>query len=102
VAERVVDEGERVLPGQGREPQRDLGEVDGDGVAVDAVEAALGDEAAGEDDLVLVGRDRGHLAVRVPRFNQRVAEVAARLDQEGARAHRRVAHLEVEQSGEGE
>ena len=51
---------------------------------------------AGEEDLVLVGRDLGTAAVRVPGLDQRVAELAAGLDQERAGAHRRVADLEVE------
>ncbi len=94
--QRVVDEGERVVPGQRDEPERELGEVHRHGVPVHAVEAALGDEPAREDHLVLVGRDRGHLAVGVPGLDQRVAELAAGLDQERAGAHRRVADLEVE------
>ncbi len=56
-----------VLARQRRQPERQLRQVDGDRVAVDAVEAALGDEPAGEDDLVLVGRDLRPLAVDAPR-----------------------------------
>ena len=57
-AQRVVEEGEWVLARQRREPERELGEVHGHRVLVDAVEAALRDEAAGVEHLVLVRRDR--------------------------------------------
>ncbi len=60
VPERVVHEGERVVLRQRHEPERDLGEVHRHRVPVHAVEAALRDEPAREDHLVLVGRDRGH------------------------------------------
>ena len=96
VPQGVVQEGERMVLRQGREPQRQLGEVHGHGVAIHAVEAALGDQAAGEDHLVLVGRDLGHGVVRAPRLDQRIGELTAGFDQEGAGAHRRVADLEVE------
>ena len=96
VPQRVVHEGERVVLRQRHEPERDLGEVHRHRVPVHAVEAALRDQPAREDHLVLVGRDRGHLAVGVPGLDQRVAELAAGLDQERPRAHRRVADLEVE------
>ena len=81
---------------QGDEPERQLGEVDRLGVAVHAVEAALRDLAAGEDDLVLVRRNLGHGVVRLPGRDQRIAELAAGFDQECAGAHGGVADLEVE------
>ena len=96
VPQGVVQEGERVVLGQGGEPQRQLGEVHGHGVAVHAVEATLGDQATGEDHFVLVGRDLGHRVMRAPRLDQRIGELPAGLDQEGAGAHRRIADLEVE------
>jgi hypothetical protein len=40
----VVEEGERLVAAHGREPQRELGELDGQRVEVHAVEAALGHE----------------------------------------------------------
>ena len=58
-ADGVVEEGEGMVLGQGGEPEGELGEVHGHGVAVHAVEAALGDEAHGEEFLGLVGRDGG-------------------------------------------
>ena len=51
---------------QRREPQRQLGEIDGERVLVDAVEAALRDETAGMQLLVLVGRN-GRLLLRPAR-----------------------------------
>ena len=96
VAEGVVEEGQGVVLGQGREPQGELRQVDGDLVAVDAVEAVAGDEPAGVDPLVLVGRDGRHGVVGVPGIDQDIAELAAGFDEEGAGAHGRVADLEVE------
>ncbi len=85
-----------MILGQGDEPQRQLGEVHRHGVAVHAVEAALGDQAAGEDHRVLVGRDVRHGVVRAPGIDQRVGELPARFDQEGAGAHRGIADLQIE------
>ena len=96
VAQRVIQEGERMILRQGDEPQRQLGEIHGDGVAVHTVEAPLSDLAAGVDNLVLVGGNLRHRVVRAPRLDQCVGELPARFDQEGAGAHRRVADLEVE------
>ncbi len=42
--QRVVEEGEGTLPLEGHEPQRELRHLDGHGVLVDAVEAAVGHE----------------------------------------------------------
>ena len=55
VPQRVVDERQRVFLRQRGQPERDLGQVDRHRIAVDAVEAALGDEPAGKDHLVLAG-----------------------------------------------
>ena len=96
VPQGVVHEGQRVVPRQRAQPQRDLGKVHRHRVAVDSVEAALGDETAGEGHLVLVGGNDRHLAVRAPRIDQGIGELAAGLDQEGAGPHGRVADLEVE------
>ena len=46
-AQRVVEERERLVLGQGDQPERELAEFDRRVVAVDAVEAAGRDEAAG-------------------------------------------------------
>ena len=96
VAEGVVYEGERMVARKGAEPERDLGKVDGHRVSVDAVEALLGDQAPGVDHLVFVRRDGRHRAVRAPRVDQGVSELATGLDQECAGAHRRIADLEVQ------
>ena len=58
-AEGVVDERERAVLGERDQPQRELGHLDGHRVLVDAVQAALGDEAVGERfALDRVGRQR--------------------------------------------
>lgn len=94
-AQRMVEEGELVIARQRRKPKREPGEVGRHGVAVHAVEAALGDEAAGVQFLVLVGRERRALVrVEAPRLNEPRRELPARLHQEGARPHSRIAHLE--------
>src|SRR5690606_10308884 len=56
VADAVVEEGELVVAGKGREPQRQLAELRGHGVLVDAVEAALGDLPLSVEQYVLVRR----------------------------------------------
>ena len=70
VPQRVVEEGERVVLRQRHQPERQLGEVHRHRVPVHAVEAALGDEPAREDHLVLVRRDLGPLAVGVPGLDE--------------------------------
>lgn len=86
-----------MVPGQGGEPEREAGEVDRHRVAVDAVEAALGDKAAGVQLLVLVGRQgRASVGVDAPGLDEPRAELAAGLDEEGAGAHGRVADFERE------
>ena len=70
VPQRVVEERERMLTRQRHEPQRQLRQIDGDRVLIHAVQAALGHQPAGEDDLVLVGRDGGHAAVDLPRLDE--------------------------------
>jgi hypothetical protein len=44
VAQRMVEEGERVLACERGEPERHLREVDRDCIAIDAVQAALRDD----------------------------------------------------------
>ena len=75
----MVHEGEGVIPRQGREPKRHLGEVDCNRVAVDAVKAALGHEATGVDDLVLVARDLWPRVMGSPGIDQHVSKLAAGL-----------------------
>ena len=97
----VIEEGEGVVLGHGGEPEGELGEVHGHGVAVHAVEAALGDEAAGEEEFVLIGRDDGEALVEVPGGDEFVGELAAGLDLEGSGADGDVADLEVEDGVRG-
>ena len=59
VAQGVVQERERVFLGEGGEPQREFGEVDGFGVSVYAVETALDDEPPSKDGFVLIRRMSG-------------------------------------------
>ena len=92
----VIEEGEGVILREGGEPEGELGEVGRHRVAIDAVEAALGDEAAGVEQLVFIGRDDGLAAVVQPRGDEGIAELAAGLDEEGAGADGGVADFEVE------
>ena len=96
VPQRVVDERQGVFLRQRGQPERHFGQIDRHRVAVDAVEATLDDEPAGGDDLVLAGRQLGRGLVDAPRLDQRIAELTAGFDQEGPRAHRRIADLQVE------
>ena len=56
-AQGVVEERERMVLGQRRQPERQLGQVHGHRVLVHAVQAPLGDEPAGVEDFVLIGRN---------------------------------------------
>ncbi len=96
VAEVVVEEGEGVVAGQRGEPERELGEIDGHPVLIDAVEAALGDEAAGEQEGRLVAGEPGPAAVGFPGRDEQSGEPPHGLDEEGARAHGGVADLQRE------
>lgn len=81
---------------QGGEPQRQLGQVHGENVLVHAVEASFGHEASRVGEQVLVV---GHLRrglVYLPCVHEALGQQAARLDQERARTHGGVAHLQVQ------
>ena len=95
-ANGVVEEGEGMVAGEGGEPEGELGEVHGHRVAVHAVEAALGDEAAGEEQLVFIRRHGRPSAVDTPRLDEGIAELAAGFHLECARADGHVADFEVE------
>ena len=92
----MVQEREGMVPGQGSEPKRQFRQVHGQRVLVDAVEAALGDQAAGVQGFIFVRRNPGHLVVHVPGFDQHVAELPANFHKEGARAHGGITDLQVE------
>lgn len=94
--ERVVEEGELVVLRERLEPERELGELDRERVPVDPVEAAGGDEPLGVQKLVLVGRDRGRAPVPRPGLDEPGGELPAGLDEERARAHRRVEDRQIE------
>src|SRR5581483_7306417 len=82
------------------QPERDLGDLDGERVDVDAVEAALGHEPSrGEVALLEIGARVGGrlLGVELPGFDEPGGEVAAGRDEEGSRAHGDVAHLQLEE-----
>ena len=83
--------------GERRQPEGELGKVGGHRVFVDAVEALLGDEPLGEEELVFVGRNGGHAAVALPGHDEMLGELAAGLDEERPRAHGRVTDLEIEE-----
>ena len=108
--EAVVEEAEGPFGVHRDQPQRQLRHLDGEGVDVDAVQAVLGDLAAGlEQELVGFGvrADAAGGAVQVhgegfgvtfvqPRLDQAVGEVAAGGDEERAGAHRDVRDLQFE------
>src|SRR6516162_2923388 len=93
----MVEKRELVIACQGHEPQRQFGEVSRHRVLVDAVKAALCDEATGVQIIILVSRELGPRS-RPPRPgpHEPRGEGAARLYKEGARAHRRITDLEFE------
>ena len=90
----MVHERKRVVPGQRDEPQRQLGQVHRERVLVHAVQAPLRHRPHGVQQRDHVRRQRGHAAVRLPGRHQALGELPARLDQERARPHRRVADLQ--------
>src|SRR5439155_17111794 len=77
VAECMVHEGKRVVPCECHEPERDFREVNRHRIAIHAVQAALCNESSRENYLVLISRNCEHLAVRVPRLDERVPELSA-------------------------
>ena len=93
----VIEEGEFMIARERREPQRQLGKIDGARILVDTIEAALRDEAAGvqssSSSAGMIGRVSGQ---RTQASTSRIADRAAGFDQEGARAHRRIADFEIE------
>jgi hypothetical protein len=92
----VFEKRDRMLSGQRREPQRELRELDGHRVGVDAEQAALRDEAPqvsaiGLCDLVFAER-----AVDDQRAFQRAGHEAAGRGQERTAPHRGVQHAQRE------
>src|SRR5688500_18943234 len=81
---------------QCHKPERDLGKIHGYRILIHPVKTTLRHEPARIDDLILVNGDRRSLAMSTPRFDQRVAELAAGLNQERSRAHCWITHFEVE------
>ncbi len=96
VAERVVHEGERFGAGEGHEPEREAGEVDGERVLVDAVEAPAGDEPPGAEEGIFVRVVGRGGPGALPGVDEVLGELPAGLDQERARAHRGIADAEGE------
>ena len=96
VAQRVIEERERMLPRQRRQPQRQLRQVHGEDVLVHAVQAPLGHQPPRIGQHILVVGHLRRLLVRLPRLHQALGQQAAGLDQERAGSHRRVADLEIE------
>jgi hypothetical protein len=95
-AERVVDEGKRVIFGEGREPERKLGQVDGEGVLVHAVKTSLRHHPAGVQQRVLIRWDRRQLVVRDPRLLRPFAKVAAGFYEERTGTHGGVTDLQAQ------
>jgi hypothetical protein len=78
--EAVVEEREGVVLRERDEPEGQLGEVDGEGIFIDAVEAAFGDDAAGVEVGVFVGGNLRGGVVDVPGAAEVFAELAGGLD----------------------
>src|ERR1700722_12850222 len=97
VAKSVVDERERELLTQRDEPERELRQLHGSGVLVDPVEAPLRDETARvEVRIGVLLDDPCELALAGPGRHDLASELAARRDEESARAHGRIANLELQ------
>ena len=102
--EGVVQEREGPILGHRGEPHRQLGHLDGHRVAVHAIAAVLGHQAAGLDHYVepvrVVSGGGGlggpGVALGSPRLDEPVGEVAAGGDEDGARPDGRVADLQVD------
>ena len=89
-ADGVVKEGEGMIFGQGGEPEGELGEVNGHGIAVHAVEAALRDDAHGEEFLGLIVRERrGVRHACRHALHEHIAKLAAGFDEERGASRRR-------------
>ena len=87
----VIEEAERPIGGERRQPERQPRQLHGHGIQVDAVQAALGDRAADGRR----ARARSEIArMAAARSNERRfvggGEIAAGGDQKRAAAHRRV------------
>jgi hypothetical protein len=98
----MVYESEGVVPRKSDEPEGKLRQVHRDGIAVNAVQAAVSDEPPRVKQLVRVGRDRRHTVVCMPRVDEPVGELTARLNEERSRPHGRVAYLEIEDGFRGQ
>lgn len=115
--ELVVEELEGLVLGERDEPQGHLGQLDGEGIEVHAIEAAFGHKAPRPHDRLLMALGQDHLprpAVEglavghgeglvellhgqpVPRVHEPVGQIAASLHQKRPGAHRRIADLEGE------
>ena len=70
VAQCVIEEREGMLLGKRRQPQRKLRQINGHLVLVHAIETALGYDAAGMEQFVLVRRNRRKGIGAAPGFEQ--------------------------------
>ena len=88
MAQGVIQKREWMIFGQGRQPERQLRQVHGHGILVHAVEAALRDQSAGVQNLILVWRNGRQLLMRVPGHDQHIAKLPTRFHQKRSGAHR--------------
>ena len=77
VAQGVIEERERMVLRQRRQPERELCQVDGKLVTVDSVEARLRDAPPRVENDVFVGRDGRDAALDLPGAHEGVAKEAA-------------------------
>ena len=93
----MIDERERLVLRERREPERELAEAHRERILVDSVKAPLRDEAPRmRDDVGLLSRDLRDLAAPRPRGHDLRAEKAACGDEERTRSHGRIADLEAQ------
>jgi hypothetical protein len=91
----VIHKGERQVLAERYQPEAQLGQVHRKRVLVDAVQAALGDQAAGVEVFVDAGILGGLVFIAVvPGLHQPPRQETAHRDQERTRTHGRIAHLQ--------
>ena len=93
--DRMIYECQQLVSRERDKPKREFGEVDRDRIVVHTVQAAAGNEASCEHDLVGACKIRG-MSMDMPSLNQRISQLAAGLHQKGPGTRRWIANLQVE------
>src|SRR5947209_2004286 len=92
----MVQECERMIFGESRQPQAKLGKVDGQWILINTVKAALRDEPASVQHFIFIRRDRRQAVMNMPCSYQFIAKLAARFNQKSAATHRWIADPQIE------